>query len=474
MNTDRTMDTTIIKLREKAQHYLKKETNIYNDEQRKFTYSVQKFLKETSGEEIKIRINSPDSFRSFCNKLLILFDKIDYNLIRDGFLKTSNSELLYEFRQSLYDNENYEVSDDIATTYIDKDKVNALIQIKPDNNESDLNSIKYKVLEQLSRLSDATADIFDIMNNLWARNATNQDKSVLISSADVCASMGYLPQKTSDGTNRSAYRKKQLRMVAEQVSLLSTMKITVRTHDTEEYIHRGITNAINISSHIEQTNKKTGEVMQVKWYYAPGDIFKDTLYSNRGREFLTEKILSFDSYHFKYEKRLARYLCHKFSLHIPDNIFKVSDLLSVTKMTINHRYKVRNQEALERVLDNLQSESVISSWTYQTYTDVDHKRGWFDNWIDTNIIIIPPRSLLLQYKELDNQLSFEEIQREKLVKYTVFNKHDLMDALTRRNISIENAAVEMDINPSTLYRIIKSNAKPRIKTKEAILNWLNK
>jgi hypothetical protein len=91
------------------------------------------------------------------------------------------------------------------------------------------------------------------------------------------------------------------------------------------------------------------------------------------------------------EKRLTRYFSWQWRIKASNadylQSYKIQTLLRSAGMQINRRFPLRTKERLEKCLEQLQSDKVISGWQYSQWDeDLIQGKHWVESWNTASVL----------------------------------------------------------------------------------------
>lgn len=400
------------------------------------------------------------------------------SLESDALLHIDNSQLYYMYRRSL-ETGNYSHKKDSQwpVSEFETNQINAYAMIKPDS--SSMSSIKHaqeKVADFVESLDDLTADVLDIITTQWLKDATDPDSTILLKTNDFLNYRG-LKAKTNSIGGKGGYNRKEKKKIAKHVEVLANTWIKVFemnvTVEEEGKLKRkkweGESRAVVISSRVGETNigENSEEAIPIHWRIRPGDVFaKFLLGPGRQTALLSKKALEFDPYREKWEKRLTRYLAWQwrnrqktgnFSKPIlVKTILKTLDILDDKGELKKEQRPGRIKERLEQALFKIEEHQVISAWEYQNSDEsVIGKKGWWNHWLEWQILITPPESVINHYKYQIKNQQYKTIPGQSA---RALNPQEIINARTNRGLSQNQAAKQIGISQTTLSRFEKGKS----------------
>jgi DNA-binding XRE family transcriptional regulator len=107
----------------------------------------------------------------------------------------------------------------------------------------------------------------------------------------------------------------------------------------------------------------------------------------------SQRILAYDPYRQKWEKRLARLLSWRWASGVTAD-FSVEALIERLRVPIDAKNPIRTKERLEQALDTLRHDQLIGRWEQPGVdTGIVGKRGWLGLWMRWPLHIEAPPAL---------------------------------------------------------------------------------
>jgi hypothetical protein len=493
------------------------------------------FIQEFPEEEVKRSINEEKISEALNRKYIYSSMDIDFHLMRDIVTKKK------DFQEG--------ETGHLATQIIDnRGKIRGLAELRPQETQvselsPDQQEMWLELIEStLSSLDEMTADLFDLITYLWMVTPKDGDGYIEFHSNDALR-LRNLKKRSSHGRQLD-FREEDRFNIMKRVAALSSIWVSmgeqkikvINTQDMKDkelYKFKDFQKMFEIGKMRVAYDKKTGEAkgiyaVQVK----PTSILTPYLEGpNRSMGLLDLKIFQYSHFTQREQKRLTRYLNLQWKIRTVrrslNQPFKVSTFLKV--MDFSSRYNgVEIRDKFEGILDELQKDGVLKSWTYTEEIDEGKigKRGWLKNyWEKLSIVLLPTdlvikenqKSLLEHTRQhLDERLIEQiyqtnsekiDIQAEKfpfsevgqqesaatielspivsdtLVEQQEFNLDEdptviltpekIKETIDSLEMSIRQSALEIGIAHTTLSRYIRKENKRQNKNNDAkMLNWL--
>jgi hypothetical protein len=166
--------------------------------------------------------------------------------------------------------------------------------------------------------------------------------------------------------------------------------------------------SIAISDRISQ-GELGGRYIPIAWQYKPGNWARPFLRKEfRQTALLVKRSLQYDPYREDWEKRLARYLTFHWRIEAKyanyDQPYRVGTLLAAINKEPNLRFPHRTRNRLEKALDRLQQDDVISCWEYGTWDEGTlPPKNWLPTWLKWTVQVSPPPVVFEHYKHLSKK-----------------------------------------------------------------------
>jgi hypothetical protein len=167
------------------------------------------------------------------------------------------------------------------------------------------------------KLSDADADILDLLFAVWMDKANTVLDSATVSVSQLLSMRGLKPKRGAGG-RKSGYRENQVAAVCESLERVQSVWVTLSQRGIYSANKNGVkirTQNINAQSRaVVITDRITrehadGRVGLLAVTFRPGEVLSQLVVGLRKQiALLSVKAIRYDPYHQQLEKRLARYL----------------------------------------------------------------------------------------------------------------------------------------------------------------------
>jgi len=279
---------------------------------------------------------------------------------------------------------------------------------------AEIDALAQRMWSQREELSDQDADTLDSISATWISQARNPSDRVGIYIDDLLRARGLTPKK--GGTGRRGGFEPQQRTTLWRCLLhlqdlwLDIAEATVVEKDPQGRRRRRTrklqSRAFVMTDRIGQ-QRLDGTMDVEAIMVTPGEAFGHFLLGpGRQVALLSSKALQYDPLRQRFEKRLARFLSWQWRIGAQKGEFlrtyKARTLLEEVAMETNSRQPSRTRDRLEKALDRLQADEVISAWQYHDFDESQLPRqGWTSQWLEARITIEAPEVIKNAYRNLD-------------------------------------------------------------------------
>lgn len=364
--------------------------------------------------------------------------------------------------------------------------------------------------EQQKDLTDLDADALDLLSHIWLQQAKTA-KDYAVANVDQFLTMRGLEQKQKEKGRRGGYEPEQRARMLQVLTHIQNVwlnlgEIEIYEQDPRRKGRSKATRqtfqsrAFIITDRMGQM-RLDGYLDVERFIFQPGHLFAQFLFGpGRQTALLSARAVQYDPYRQRVEKRLARYLSWQWRIQARQGEYsrpyRVATLLEAVGEQLNERRPSATRDRLEKALDTLQHDGVISSWQYDRWDEtIAQQRGWGQVWTQATLLLEPPQVIRDTYKSLerhknrDKDKETDEIIELKATKASpqlqarstggaVSGQPD--ESLARRikqhrkklNLSQTDAADQLGIVQSYLSKIEKNHLRPALDLHQRILDWL--
>ena len=269
-----------------------------------------------------------------------------------------------------------------------------------------------RMWQQRLELSDADADVLDMLSDLWLKQArTPNDPGT--ADVDQLLEMRALKPKTGAGGRPSGYRTEQRQQLYQALHRLSSLWINMSRVESYQASSPGgrrrrtfheVQSRAFVITDVSGERRFDGSNFELQHFlFRPGAVFGQFLFGpGRQTALLSSRALEYDPYRQDVEKRLARYLSWQWRVQAAQGSygrpFKFRTLLDACGYEIDSEHPSRTRERLEKALDTLTNDHIIESWQWDDYNeDIAGQRGWAEHLPNWTVLITPPETIRRSY-----------------------------------------------------------------------------
>lgn len=359
--------------------------------------------------------------------------------------------------------------------------------------------------EQQKDLTDLDADALDLLSHIWLQQARTA-KDYAIANVDQFLAMRGLEQKQKEQGRRAGYEIEQRQKMLQVLSHIQNIWLNLGEVELYEDNVKGRprkstrqtmqSRAFIITDRMGQM-RLDGNLDIERFIFQPGHLFAQFLFGpGRQTALLSARAVQYDPYRQKWEKRLARYFSWQWRIQARSADFnrpyRVATLLEAVGEKLNPRRPNNTRERLEKALDTLQADGVISAWQYDRWDEeVAAQRGWGQLWTQATLLLEPPEVVREAYKSIERPKDKDKDKDKgtkgakddlKLLRAALLSaeKADNDVPLAARlqqkrkltGLSQLEAADKLGIVQSYLSKLERSQVKPAPDLERRILHWL--
>jgi hypothetical protein len=392
-------------------------------------------------------------------------------------LQVANALPVHELRQALAKKE-FQPNPDSRwpTAPLRKSRGSAQLRPAEIDNESLLPPHRVLALEksmfrECQKLSDHDADVLDALSAIYLQRARTPTDDVAASINELLEMRGLRP-RLSGQKRRGGFSSLQRSSIKQSLAHLEHVWLTFpdfRLHS------RKIPDTVQTRCFVLSERKGQlsfdGSVDFREFSFRPGPTYGAFLFGPwRQVALLTAKALQYDPIQQMWEKRIARYLSWQWRIRANSRAYfkplSVFTLLEVVGATLLR--PARTRERLERCLDILRHDRVITQWQYHGYPDLltGETNQWKDTWTHANILIEPPDLVK------DAYLSIGKRSAPPSTKASVALGDSIRRKRQTRGLTILSASQELNIPPLQLDLLECGRKSPSIEEFRILHKWL--
>jgi hypothetical protein len=371
------------------------------------------------------------------------------------------------------------------TAQVDKGKAVGYAQLVPsgfENNAFVSTELRAELAERMymaaAKLSDSDADVLDLLCAVWVDQAKKPSDSATVAIDQLLAMRGLQP-KRGEGRRKSGYRENQRASLRESIERLESLWVTLsrlevyRSDENRRRARRQViavqSRALILTDRMVRENPD-GRADLLRFHFRPGDILGPFLFGlGRQIALLAAKVVQYDPYHQKLEKRLARHFSWQWRIRAASAAylvpFTVKTLLKESGIDLDRASRPsRIRERLERALETLEEDNVIKGWQYEAFdASVMTWRNWRQVWLNARVVVEPPDTVT------DTYLSI--VRPESAINSRSIGQR-IRGTRLCRNLTLLVAAQEIGIDHTLLCRIENGSRRPSRAVARSLESWM--
>ncbi len=374
------------------------------------------------------------------------------------------------------------------TAYVDKSSIKGKIQITPLQTEAvfgeKLNELEAMMWEKREQLSDLHVDVIDAMCATWIVQAASDESRAVITADDILKLRGLKTHLSGTG-RRGGFTMEQRQEIVEAVQDLENIWFEIT-----EKIKRGKKSKTDfIQSRAVVVTDRGGQMrldgsLDVMWFvFRPGSIFaRYLLTEGRQSALLAAQALRYNVRTEAVEKRLVRYLSWQWRIRSKSATYlqpyEARTLIHEAGIKIPERNANRACERLEKALDRLQTDGLVTSWQYLDWDwSKTGKHGWIKSWLTSKIAIEPPDFIRDSYERIIPVAGKAALAEKGSENKTDAPRNEAEIALQtkkkRRSLKITQMqlAENLGVSQPTVSRI-EAGRKVSFDERRKIIQWL--
>lgn len=374
------------------------------------------------------------------------------------------------------------------TAYVDKSSIKGKIQITPLQTEAafgeKLNELEAMMWKKREQLSDLHVDVIDAMCATWIVQASSDESRAVITADDILTLRGLKTHLSGTG-RRGGFTMEQRQEIVEAVQDLENIWFEIT-----EKIKRGKKIKTDfIQSRAVVVTDRGGQMrldgsLDVMWFvFRPGSIFaRYLLTEGRQSALLAAQALRYNVRTEAVEKRLVRYLSWQWRIRSKSATYlqpyEARTLIHEAGIKIPDRNSNRACERLEKALDRLQTDGLVTSWQYLDWDwSKTGKHGWIKSWLTSKIAIEPPDFIRDSYEKIIPVASKAALSKKRNDNETEVPRNEAEIALQTKKkrkllkITQMQLAENLGVSQPTVSRI-EAGRKISFDERRKILQWL--
>ena len=335
-------------------------------------------------------------------------------------IEVDNTKLIHEFKRGLHGPHYWKKSSDkfpfkeldVKHRKAPKDKATMILEYDRtslDISKKDIGDCIRECNEQLDRLGDRAADLFDVVKYIWTIKANRNEDYVIVHVDEIADILGYKKRKIGGYPHSVKVTISQLMELLRLVQLEISVGIIdyspqgKRVKKTWKMKSPAVSVAASIQK-IEEEEGRTTVKSEYSWKLRPGDVLSPFLDApNKRWAFLDRKVLELCPQKEKFAKRLGKSGTWFFKVNFQSRAgrtrIKVKTLLYDAIINVNERSPGKTVESFDRARELLVKQGIFKSFEYENPTLVEdclcqRKKGWVETWLNFCVVLEPPDELI--------------------------------------------------------------------------------
>ena len=451
----------------------------------KFTADVNVYIEKMLSEILAVFELEKNSMEQI-NELLGVGEQVSVHQPIESTAKTNNlvvmSNAIYQFITEAISNQNFVCKlDQWPRATIQSARLAGSLQLLP--GEEDRTASRMNQLHNDAQtLSEVDVDVLDSLCHLYLAQLGDR---VEIRFDDLLTIRG-LKTKLGGTGRRGGYEKEQRIQVLKALSTIQSLWMeleTVLVYEQGKPVNKKMQGRAFIFSNEDgspcELNEKS---LPERLYVTIGEVFEPFLQgAARQVKLLPNQAIEFNPYQRKWEKKLIRYVSWRWRTQARKASYlqphKISTLLEKIGIQIDSQAPSRIRDRLEKALDLLEEEGVITFWQYNHWNeDGMSKKGWLRIWLDATIIIAPPDEIVSYYEPIERKKSIKTPNnfslaqtKEEVCKNigSVFK-----ECRIKRGLTLKQVSDELNISTSYISNIERGGSLPSQTVYKKMKDWI--
>lgn len=406
----------------------------------------------------------------------------------DGHYHVGSDYVIQGLREALAKNTFQEVADSPwPTAQLSRGASMGHVQLRPvalDHQPimppEEIEAWKESMWRQRGELTDLDVDTLDAMNAIWLCQAQNEKHGAIATVDNILKLRGVQPKKGGKDT-RGGYEPEQRLETLRTISHLQNVWVTMANFNQVPRKGRRPKKERVLQSRAFVITDRAGQLhfdgfMDVdSFMFRPGDVLAQVLFGpGRQTALMSAMALRYNPYKQTWEKRLTRYLSWQWRCRARnDNYmqpFKVATLLEAVGEALEEGRPGRTRERLEKALDTLLQDEVVSGWQYDRWDEENGGGpGWGTKWLQATILIQPPDAIREQYRNLE---SLESRKRKALPAVDDSLRGQIEAKRKALDLSQAEAAAQVGITQAYWSLIASGKKQPTTAVRWKLQEWL--
>lgn len=405
----------------------------------------------------------------------------------ESLVKSNNlvvmSNVVYQFVIEVLSNKKFRQCQDSKwpKATIISNMLNGYVQLMPVEKID-----KNKLWEQVENLSELDVDIFDALCHIFLARSANVKDCIEVRLDDLLTIRGLKPKLGGDG-RRGGFEKRQRQQVLKALSIirdlwfeLDDVVVYEQGKPTRKAIQGRAFHFTDMNGNPYQFNN-TG--VHDKFVLNIGEVFEYFLIgSGRQVKLLPNQAIEYNPYQRQWEKKLIRYLSWRWRTQARNGGYlqphKIRTLLEKLDIQVQSQPPSRIRDRLEKALDVLLDEGVITFWQYDSWNESNMmKKGWLRIWEEATVIIAPPDDIVKYYQPLERKRSTGNNKNPSLFTSAQERNaeigQELKEKRVKSKLTLQQVSHELKISISYLSNIERGRTTPSANIYKRMKDWLD-
>ncbi|PID01404.1 hypothetical protein CSV67_14500 [Sporosarcina sp. P2] len=450
-----------------------------------FTADVNVYIEKMVSEILAVFESEKNSMEQI-NQLLGVSEQISVHQPIESTAKTNNlvvmSNAIYQFITEAISNQHFVCEpDQWPRATIQGARLTGSLQLLPREEERTASRMN-QLRNDVESLSEVDVDVLDSLCHMYLAQVGDR---VEIRFDDLLTIRGLKPKLGGTG-RRGGYEKQQRIQVLKALSIIQSLWMeleSVLVYEQGKPVNKKMQGRAFIFMNEDgspcELNEKS---LPERLYVTIGEVFDPFLQgAARQVKLLPNQAIEFNPYQRKWEKKLIRYVSWRWRTQARKASYlqphKISTLLEKIGIPIDLQAPSRIRDRLEKALDLLEEEGVITFWQYNQWNeDSMSKKGWLRVWLNATIIIAPPDEIVSYYEPIERKKSIKTPNNFSLTqtKEEICKNmgSDFKECRINRGLTLKQVSEELNISKSYISNIERGGALPSHNIYKKMKDWI--
>lgn len=341
-----------------------------------------------------------------------------------------------------------------------------------------------KLAEELTELD---VDVLDTLCHHYLTRSAEATDRVEIRLDDLLHSRG-LKTKLGGSGRRGGFEKQQRTQVLKALSVIENLWIDMQhiiVYEQGKPTKKSIQSRVFLFNTLDGSpHTFEGEISQDVFLLTIGEAFEYFLKgSSRQVKLQPNQAIEFNPYQRKWEKKLTRYLSWRWRTQARKASYlqphKISTLLEKLGVQLDSQAPSRIRDRLEKALDLLEEEGVITFWQYDQWDEsCMARKGWLRIWQEATIIIAPPDDIIKYYQPIERKNNTKSTPELSMTPSKDETDQVIGNEFKEKRLQVgktlQEVSRELKISTSYISNIERGGAKPSQSIYKRMREWIDK